>query len=100
MSNVRVQCENPRDISLWGGHHVEWMYPQIYANGERDHITLGLTHTRAADDIRITYHAERDGWLIEQASVFEWDGEDEVCDRGWREAAFIPAWQFDKREAR
>ena len=53
---------------------------------------MSLTDVRAADDIRISYDYDRDGWVIEQASIFEWDGDDEECDEDWQEVAFVKAW--------
>ena len=51
---------------------------------------------RAAHGIRATYDFERDGWKIEQASTFSWEGNDEVCDPDWQEVAFIQAWGRQK----
>lgn len=68
---------------------VELFYPR---NSGPTHVEVGLVDVRAADDIRIHYDHERDGWVIEQASIFEWDVGDEVCDQGWTEVAFIKAW--------
>lgn len=56
-------------------------------------IRIDLVDIRAADGIRISYDFERDGWKIEQASVFEWSGDDEECDPDWQEVAFVKAWQ-------
>lgn len=75
--------------------YVELEYPRTNRNRS---IRIGLSDVRAADDIRVSYDFDRDGWKIEQASVFQWAADDEVCDEGWTEAAFIPAWQFDKSE--
>jgi hypothetical protein len=50
--------------------HVELSYPGVGDNPT--HIVLGLEHVRAADSIRMSYDFERDGWVIEQASKFEW----------------------------
>lgn len=65
-------------------------------------ITVTLMDVRAADDIRISYDYERDGWKIEQASKFEFPADDEVCDPDWQEVAFVQAWgrvsEEDKRE--
>jgi hypothetical protein len=71
---------------------VELCYPRIY---DVQFVKVGLMDVRAADDIRISYDYERDGWRIEQASVSRWGPGDDVCDPCWKEAAFIPAWQFD-----
>ena len=62
-------------------------------------IEVGLCDVRAADSILIEYDFERDGYSIKQASVFSWECDDNKCDEGWKEAAFIPAWQFEKKEA-
>lgn len=67
----------------------------IYPRNEDSikHLLIGLMDTRAADDLRISYDFERDGWKIEQSSIFSWDCDDEVCDPDWQEVAFIKAWQ-------
>lgn len=52
---------------------------------------------RAADDIRIEYDFGRDGWVIKQAQVFEWEIDDEICDPQWKEVAFIEAWASEKK---
>lgn len=61
------------------------------------YITCELLDVRAADDIRISYDFDRDGWVIEQASIFEWKVDDEVCDEGWQEVAFVKAWASKKK---
>ena len=60
-------------------------------------IKVGLSHVRATDDIRISFDFTRDGWIIEQASIFLWDGDDEVCDPDWQEVAFVQAWAREKK---
>jgi hypothetical protein len=77
---------------------VEWLFPEIYDNEKVSTLILGLSHTRSADDIRIKYSADRDGWIIEQASVFEWGKDDVICDPDWQEVAFISAWAREKKE--
>ena len=71
---------------------VCFSYPDIYNSETPNYLIVQLMHTRAADDIRIHYDGERDGWAIEQASVFQWDGEDKICDPEWKEVAFVQAW--------
>lgn len=68
---------------------VELAYPKI---SEIKYVTVDLLDVRAADGIRISYDFERDGWIIEQASVFEWDASDRVCNPDWQEVAFVQAW--------
>lgn len=55
-------------------------------------VEVGLIDVRAADSILIRYDFERNGWSILQATTFEWDAEDTVCDPDWQEVAFVPAW--------
>lgn len=76
---------------------VDLWYPRL-EDTERDddqpqEVEIALMDVRAADDIRIKYDFERDGWVILQASRFVWSGDDEVCDPDWQEVAFIKAWQ-------
>ena len=75
--------------------HVGLWYPDN-PDTEISKIVIALMDVRAADDIRISYDKDRDGWLIEQATVFEWPIDDKVGDAGWTETAFAPAWPFEK----
>ena len=59
-------------------------------------IEVALGDIRAADDIRISYDFERDGWKVEQASVFEWPANEIAFDRDWQEVAFVKAWAREK----
>ena len=75
--------------------HIDIWYPRT--DNTIKAIQLGLMDVRAADDIRIEYDFERDGWVIKQAQVFEWSVDDEVCDPQWMEVAFIEAWASEKK---
>ena len=86
---IGVKDNNPIDI------YIDWVYPGIYGD-KKSHLILSLCHKRAADDIRISYDSDRDGWKIEQASIFEWEADDEICDPDWQEVAFIQAWAREK----
>jgi hypothetical protein len=73
---------------------VQLWYPRV--DGSAKAIDIELSDVRAADGIRVSYDFDRDGWKIEQAAVFEWDAEDDVCDPEWAEVAFIQAWARQK----
>ena len=64
------------------------------------YVNVGLTDVRAADEIRISYDFERDGYKIEQASIFQWDPSDMVMDRDWQEVAFVEAWGRCRRDTK
>jgi len=81
MKNKVKQVKDELHIDLW--------YPD---NSKIKKIVIGLVDVRSADSIRISYDKKRDGWKIEQASKFEWDSNDEICDPDWREVVFIQAW--------
>lgn len=68
------------DISLW--------YPQL---ADIKKIEISLRDVRAADSILIEYDFIRDGWVVKQASRFQWEIGEE-CDPDWQEVAFIQAW--------
>jgi hypothetical protein len=70
--------------------YIELWYPEVEPNVNT--IELGLMCVRAADNIRITYDYDRDGYVVLQGSQDEWpDGAPEPdCD--WQEVAFIKAW--------
>lgn len=57
-------------------------YPDCAGNDR--YVMVGLTDVRAADDIRISYDKERNGWLVEQQRLVE-----------GVEVAFLPAYQFE-----
>ena len=82
------------ELKFYGDAAHTWLwYPR---NSDIKYLVLGLMDIRAADDIRVSYDFDRDGWVIEQASVFEWDGDDPICDSDWQEVAFIQAWARQK----
>lgn len=76
--------------------HLDLWYPRSDGSPIKSFV-IGLVDVRAADDIRISYDFERDGWKIEQASTFEWDVDDTVSDPDWQEVAFIRAWAREKK---
>jgi len=70
---------------------VEWMYPNIYKDESLDYIEIGLYHVRAADDIRIEFDGERNGYVIRMDRTVEREGHCETIEEK-QEVAFIPAW--------
>ena len=82
-----IQHGDVLKVSLW--------YPR---SSEVNKIQVGLFDVRAADDIRIKYDYDRDGWVIKQASIFEWEPDDEECDSDWQEVAFIESWAREKEK--
>jgi hypothetical protein len=69
---------------------ITWMNPEIYNKDELSFIEISLYHhTSESDGIRIKYESERDGWIIEQPSVFEFYPDDKDFDQDWQEVAFI-----------
>ena len=101
MIDVKNLPKNVEDLLYygWSGEdelHMDLWYPRL--EGKIKKIELGLMDVRAADSIQIEYDFDRDGYSIKQASIFEWDGDDEVCDPDWREVAFIEAWAREKND--
>jgi hypothetical protein len=70
---------------------VELSYPRLDTSHIKG-IDIELTDVRAADGIRVSYDFERDGWVIKQASVFDWPIDEGVFDQDWQEVAFVQAW--------
>jgi len=56
-------------------------------------IEIGLVDERPADNIRVSYDFDSNGWRIEQASVFGFGDDGAVLDEDWQEVAFVPAWR-------
>lgn len=69
---------------------VELWYPRDWAVVKG--IQVSLVDMRAADDIRIEYDFDRDGWSIKQASKFSWELDDKIQDEDWQEVSFVKAW--------
>jgi len=89
---------DPRKARQYGDElHIDLWYPDTLDSSVKK-IVIGLVDVRAADDIRVSYDKQRDGWKIEQASIFEWDDDDELCDPDWQEVAFVRAWAREGRK--
>ena len=71
-------------VNLW--------YPRSDNGNEVQEVEIELMDVRAADSIRVSYDFKRDGYVIKQASIFEWDADDEECESDWQEVAFVKAW--------
>lgn len=70
---------------------VEMFYPR--QEDEPNCVEIDLIDVRASDGIRVRYDFERDGWVIEQPTKFEWKVDEQV-DFGWKESAFVPSWKY------
>ena len=70
------------------------MVEMWYQRPRVNYVEVGLVDVRATDNIRIHYDFDRDGWVIEQATVSEWssDEEFEKVGEGWTEVAFAGAY--------
>jgi hypothetical protein len=80
---------------------IDWMYRNIYTKeAPPNFLRIGLMHVRAANDIEIEYHSDRDGWVIFQTVTTGYQMNEKenyyepIEDR--REMAFIPAWAEDE----
>lgn len=88
--------EDTENVALKSGRindgllSVDLWYPR--SGNELREVEVSLMDVRAADSIRVSYDFERDGYIVKQASTFEWAYEDKVCDEDWQEVAFIKAW--------
>lgn len=90
MSDIVIKNQG---IELLGSTNIGWIYPEIYNKQHRDSIIIELCHTRSANIIRIEFDSDRDGYIIQQPTQFEWPIDDDTCDPHWKEVAFIDAWQ-------
>ena len=78
-------------INVKGSEHITWSYPEIYK--EQDTLTVSLMHTRAADDIKIYFDSNRNGYVIlmDKTKYIDDEGRSEVIKEN-EEVAFVPAW--------
>lgn len=88
MSNAEMILKDAKqfDESIY----IELMWPRL--EGHVKSFIIGLSDVRAADDIRVSYDFDRDGWKIEQASKFSWNADDPIRDPDWQEVGFVRAW--------
>lgn len=86
-----LRLDDEAQVSRDGATIVtNFWYPRN--EGHVTHIQVGIYDVRAADDIRIHYDFDRDGYAIEQASTFEWEEGDTKMDMDWQEVAYVQAW--------
>jgi hypothetical protein len=90
LSSLARKCQLRLNVSL-PIVGVELQYPRC-EDGRPTAVEINLCDVRAADGLLISYDFDRDGWVVKQASRFEWEAGDTVCDPGWKEVAFVQAW--------
>lgn len=75
---------------------IELTYPPYTDEDNTDlqvrYVYVNQESVRASDGIRMFYDFQRDGWVIQQGSVWEWAAEDTEMDEDWQEVAFIQSW--------
>ena len=86
-----IVIENRDNVMLFGSTEIAWNYPEIYDAAKRDSIIIEMLTTRVIPTIRILFDAARDGYVISKQTKFSWNGNDDTCDPGWQEVAFIPS---------
>lgn len=93
LENIHIarhqEDENVVDVSLY--------YPR---NSPINTVELDLVEVRAADQVRVHYDFERNGWVMSQPRQYYVPIEDESFDLEveWIESAFCPAWQYELTE--
>lgn len=70
------------DVPLW--------YPDVAGNARQ--LQIELYDVRAADDLRIGYDKDRDGWVVLRPDPTDLD---EFDDPRWKEVAFTAARPFE-----
>ena len=93
-------------ISVHGRElHVGLTYPPRDAKDEAEkpdqvrYVMVDQESVRASDGIRVWYDYERDGFVIEQGSTFEWNSDEEATAdnaEDWQEVAFVKSWARDR----
>lgn len=92
IENIEVYNTQDEDVM-----HIEIDYPR---SNKINTVEIGLCEVRAADDIRVKYDFERDGWVILQPRVYHPQIGENAYDykEEWIESAFCPAWKYELDE--
>ena len=75
--------------------HLDLWYPRNETSPIKS-LVIGLMDVRAADNIRVSYDFDRDGWRIEQEEVMTDNGYYRSTGK-WIEVAFVLAWGQEKQ---
>ena len=75
---------------------VEFAYPR---QNKIKYIEVGICDVRAADNIRIHYDFDRDGYVLEQAYINEIDMGDyiDAATNIWEEVGFFESWSLEHK---
>ena len=65
-------------------------------NNQVRYIQVDQESVRASDGLRLYYDYERDGFVVQQASTFQWESGDDVCDPDWQEVGFFQSWARER----
>lgn len=75
--------------------HLDLWYPRNETSPVKS-LVIGLMDVRAADNIRVSYDFDRDGWRIEQEEIVTDNGHYQGTGK-WIEVAFVQAWGHEKQ---
>ena len=84
------------EVPLW--------YPNAPIEGAHSVVQLELMHTRAADELRVSYDFKRDGWVVQQPVWKINESEPPTCGKyqtyidSWKEVGFFEAWAFEPED--
>jgi hypothetical protein len=73
---------------------VDLWYPPNHGITEQ-FVTIGLSHVRAADSIKVRYDFERDGWVVQMDKTKYMGSFSDVLIED-DEVAFVPSWNEDE----
>lgn len=65
--------------------YVDLFYPSRRGEG----VQISLVDVRAANDLRVSFDFDRDGWVLEMPRDVE---ESDPC---WVEVGFVSAWEVE-----
>ena len=74
-------------------HYISISYPEIY-KPDRTTVELDICHVRAAENIRVSYESDRDGWVIERPDMPNYNAET-ADEMPWIEVAFVQSWIYE-----
>ncbi len=84
----RIEAQGPVEVELLYPSNSEPSWP----------VEIGLTHVRAAPNIRVRYDFDQDGWVVEMEVCWFSEGDEAMePEDAWRQVGFFQSWELQEK---